>query len=174
MSHPEQRARDLLEQMGYEDAQGRSAGEVVALANLFSELDEAQHHWTRASEFMRKCITLLGYEQPDTDDPEKTIINPDELLELLEEQVGRNETQNKMRDILHRTADALHGGPLEDGWHSWHDLPERATTMRTALISIIKGIRRQTIDFDMGDVEVIACNAIGISHTDPLPGEPPT
>lgn len=35
-----------------------------------------------------------------------------------------------MADILHRTADALHGGPLENGMWSWHDLPELAKEAR--------------------------------------------
>jgi hypothetical protein len=34
--------------------------------------------------------------------------------------------RDKMRDILNRTAVALHGGPLEMGQWSWHDLPELA------------------------------------------------
>lgn len=33
----EQQARDLLERMGFEDAQGLTAGDVVELANLLSK-----------------------------------------------------------------------------------------------------------------------------------------
>jgi hypothetical protein len=37
----EQRARDMLERMGVENAQSMSAGDVVELANLISERDQA-------------------------------------------------------------------------------------------------------------------------------------
>jgi hypothetical protein len=36
---PEQKARDMLERMGVENAQGFSAGEVVELANLIAEIE---------------------------------------------------------------------------------------------------------------------------------------
>jgi len=35
--------------------------------------------------------------------------------------------RDRMSAILRQVADALHGGPLEDGYWSWHDLPELAT-----------------------------------------------
>jgi len=38
-STPEQKARDMLERMGVENAHGFSAGEVVELANLIAERD---------------------------------------------------------------------------------------------------------------------------------------
>jgi hypothetical protein len=38
--------------------------------------------------------------------------------------------RQRMRRILRRTADALHGGSLEDGYWSWHDLPEIAERLR--------------------------------------------
>jgi hypothetical protein len=37
---PEQKARDLLERMGYEDAQSLTAADVVELANLIASHDE--------------------------------------------------------------------------------------------------------------------------------------
>jgi len=37
---PEQKARDLLERMGYEDAQSLTAGDVVELANLIASHDQ--------------------------------------------------------------------------------------------------------------------------------------
>ena len=40
---------------------------------------------------------------------------------------------DKQSDILRRTANALHDGPLEDGYWSHHDLPELAARLREAL-----------------------------------------
>jgi hypothetical protein len=37
---PEQKARDLLERMGYENAQSLTAGDVIELANLIESHDE--------------------------------------------------------------------------------------------------------------------------------------
>lgn len=37
---------------------------------------------------------------------------------------------DRMSDILHRTANALHGGPPKSGLWSWHDLPELAKEAR--------------------------------------------
>ena len=39
---PEQQARNLLERMGFEDAQGLTAGDLVELANLLSKKVERQ------------------------------------------------------------------------------------------------------------------------------------
>lgn len=45
----------------------------------------------------------------------------------------------KQSDILRRTANALHGGPLKDGYWSHHDLPELAARLREALLHAIQG-----------------------------------
>ena len=45
--------------------------------------------------------------------------------ELKEEE----ELRGRMEKILHETANALHGGPLEHGSWSWHDLPELAAQL---------------------------------------------
>lgn len=37
MSTPEQQVRDMLERMGYEDAQSLTAGDVAELANIIAE-----------------------------------------------------------------------------------------------------------------------------------------
>ena len=50
-----------------------------------------------------------------------------ELREDLEEYDNLNK---KMADLLTNTANALHGKPLENGLHSWHDLPELAEKLR--------------------------------------------
>lgn len=39
----------------------------------------------------------------------------------------------RLGDLLTQTANALHGGPLENGMWSFHDLPELATELRTKL-----------------------------------------
>ncbi len=39
MITPEQKARDILERIGIDDAQGYSSGDVVELANLINEHD---------------------------------------------------------------------------------------------------------------------------------------
>lgn len=38
--------------------------------------------------------------------------------------------RGRMDDLLSRTAIALHGGPLENGLWSWHDLPELAAGLK--------------------------------------------
>ena len=50
----------------------------------------------------------------------------DEIERLRAEVDECDQLRERMADILHRTADALHGGPLENGLWSWHDLPELA------------------------------------------------
>lgn len=42
MTTPEQQARDMLERMGVENAQSFTAGDVVELANMISELGQAK------------------------------------------------------------------------------------------------------------------------------------
>jgi hypothetical protein len=46
--------------------------------------------------------------------------------DLDEEQALRE----RLGDILHRTANALHGGPKENGLWSFHDLPELAMALK--------------------------------------------
>ena len=36
----------------------------------------------------------------------------------------------RLSDILHRTANALHGGPKENGLWSFHDLPDLAAALK--------------------------------------------
>jgi hypothetical protein len=55
---------------------------------------------------------------------EKTI---KELREDLEEYDNLNK---KIADLITNTANALHGKPLENGLHSWHDLPELVEQLR--------------------------------------------
>jgi len=44
-----------------------------------------------------------------------------------------DEIREKLRYLLTRTAAALKGEPPEGTWHSWHDLPEKATQLVEAL-----------------------------------------
>jgi len=44
-----------------------------------------------------------------------------------------DDLRNRMSQILRDTADALHGGPLEDGLWSWHDLPALATQQHATI-----------------------------------------
>jgi hypothetical protein len=37
---------------------------------------------------------------------------------------------NRLSDLLEKTANALHGEPLENGYWSFHDLPELATKLK--------------------------------------------
>jgi hypothetical protein len=60
-----------------------------------------------------------------------------ELSELREEEADTGELVARQGDILRATADALHGGPLADGWWSHHDLAEIAAKMRAALLTLI-------------------------------------
>lgn len=52
----------------------------------------------------------------------------------------REETdlRERLGKILEDTANALHGGPLENGWWSFHDLPELSATMKRQLDQIAK------------------------------------
>lgn len=55
-------------------------------------------------------------------------------IERLRDELSEDEVlRNRMSDILHATANALHGGPLENGLWSWHDLPDRAERLVSAV-----------------------------------------
>ncbi len=41
--------------------------------------------------------------------------------------------QVRQSELLHATANALHGGAMPDGYWSWHDLPQLAAAMRGLL-----------------------------------------
>lgn len=52
------------------------------------------------------------------------------ILELEQELDETHGTLVRTGDILRATANAIHGGPLKDGFWSHHDLPELATLLR--------------------------------------------
>jgi hypothetical protein len=54
----------------------------------------------------------------------------DRLDELTTGLIEERRLRERLADILTRTADALHGGPLPDGWWSWHDLPKLVERLR--------------------------------------------
>lgn len=64
-----------------------------------------------------------------------------EKIERLQAEVERlradlmesDEIREKLSHLLTRTAAALKGEPPEGVWHSWHDLPEKATQLTAAL-----------------------------------------
>lgn len=60
----------------------------------------------------------------------------------------------RMSDILHRTANAVHGGPLENGWWSWHDLPELAD----GLYQAVKRVREKHADDGTGHCKTCGDN----------------
>ena len=68
---------------------------------------------------------------------EKVVEERDALREQLEtakaEVDDLDRMLSKQSDILRRTANALHGGPLENGYWSHHDLPELVEQLREAL-----------------------------------------
>ena len=55
MPTPEQQARDMLERMGWEEAQSLSAGEVVELANLIAR--DAHRSATESSLATKEPVT---------------------------------------------------------------------------------------------------------------------
>jgi len=58
---PEQQARDMLERMGWEKAQGPSAGDVVELANLISDVG----YVTSADRLKELATRFCVEEHPD-------------------------------------------------------------------------------------------------------------
>jgi hypothetical protein len=64
-----------------------------------------------------------------------------EIVEWQERERENDALRDRMSVILRNTADALHGGPLDDGYWSWHDLPERATTLRSKVDLVTEQLR---------------------------------
>ena len=53
----------------------------------------------------------------------------DEIEALRADLAEPDEIREKLGHLLTRTAEALKGEPLAGVWHSWHDLPEKATQL---------------------------------------------
>jgi septal ring factor EnvC (AmiA/AmiB activator) len=56
-----------------------------------------------------------------------------EVERLRTDLMESDEIREKLGHLLTRTAAALKGEPPEGVWHSWHDLPEKATQLAEAL-----------------------------------------
>ena len=56
-----------------------------------------------------------------------------EVEQLQADLAESDEIREKLGQLLTRTATALKGEPPEGTWHSWHDLPEKATQLAEAL-----------------------------------------
>lgn len=53
-----------------------------------------------------------------------------EIERLRAEAYEDEHVRERMSDLLHGVANALHGGSPDGGMHSWHDLPELAERLR--------------------------------------------
>jgi hypothetical protein len=60
MDTKEQKARDMLERMGVDDAQTISAGSVVELANLIAEAEQLREMQASYEEWLRSGEHLVG------------------------------------------------------------------------------------------------------------------
>lgn len=80
-----------------------------------------------------RCMKLQYGEhfKPADFTNEKKVVKDERYshAEALSELEGLDKLNARMSDILNRTAIALHGGPLEMGMWSWHDLPELAEAL---------------------------------------------
>lgn len=56
-----------------------------------------------------------------------------EVERLRTDLMESDEIREKLGHLLTRTAAALKGEPPAGVWHSWHDLPEKATQLAEAL-----------------------------------------
>jgi hypothetical protein len=56
-----------------------------------------------------------------------------QIVELQMEVDDLVSLNHRLNDILDKTANALHGGPMDKGLWSFHDLPDLATALRSKL-----------------------------------------
>ena len=92
--------------------------------------------------WMVQPATLRGFISVSE---ESTIAMLDEIVRLRAEASEDEQVRERMTDILHRTANALHGGPLTNGLHSWSDLPELAERLRAAGDALAEARSRQVV-----------------------------
>ncbi|WP_026610686.1 ead/Ea22-like family protein [Methylocaldum szegediense] len=69
-----------------------------------------------------------------------------EVKRLHADLMESDEIREKLSHLLTRTAAALKGEPPDGVWHSWHDLPERATQLKEALEEVLS---RSTMNLAM-------------------------
>jgi len=60
-----------------------------------------------------------------------------EVEQLQADLAESDEIREKLGHLLTRTAAALKGEPPAGVWHSWHDLPEKATQLAEALEDVL-------------------------------------
>lgn len=60
-----------------------------------------------------------------------------EVERLRTDLMESDEIREKLGHLLTRTAAALKGEPPAGVWHSWHDLPEKATQLAEALRELV-------------------------------------
>jgi hypothetical protein len=76
---------------------------------------------------------------PNCDDLHRAYIKVvAELAELRVEEADTGALVTRQAEILNAVADALHGGPLQDGWWSHHDLADIALKMRAAVDMLLE------------------------------------
>lgn len=61
-----------------------------------------------------------------------------EVERLRADLMESDEIREKLGHLLTRTAAALKGEPPAGVWHSWHDLPEKATQLAEALRELVE------------------------------------
>lgn len=65
-----------------------------------------------------------------------------EVKRLRADLMESDEIREKLGHLLTRTAAALKGEPPAGVWHSWHDLPEKATQLAEALRKLDERVQR--------------------------------
>lgn len=63
-----------------------------------------------------------------------------EIKALRADLAESDEIREKLGHLLTRTAAALKGEPPAGVWHSWHDLPEKATQLAEALKKVAQSL----------------------------------
>ncbi len=64
------------------------------------------------------------------------------IRELRADLMESDEIRESLGQLLTLTAKALKGEPPEGTWHSWHDLPEKATQLVEALRKLEERVQR--------------------------------
>lgn len=96
----EQQARDMLEAMGYEDAQQRTAGDVVFLANLIRRAERAE---AERDEFSRSIDRICTERDK-------------QLLRVAAERDELRTYSGRLRALLRRSQEPM----TADQWAAWH------------------------------------------------------
>lgn len=115
------------------------------------KIDEAVSILRAHNEWRRAPAHLPEDAMPAMGDPRKIGIAIDtvcDALEALRAEVERlrtdlmesDEIREKLGHLLTRTAAALKGEPPAGVWHSWHDLPEKATQLAEALKKVAQSL----------------------------------